>query len=66
MKIQLYTCESGISLYNFGESFSAWNSYSDSYKSEPHNIAILVEKDDIEASGDGYRVVNIKSVEIIG
>lgn len=66
MKIQLYTCKSGLNLCKLGESFGAWDSDSPSYKSEPNNIVIFVDKEDIEASGDGYRVVNVKSVEIIG
>ena len=66
MKIQLYTCESGLSLYQLGESFGAWDSNSSSYRTEPNNILIFVDKEDVEESGDGYRVVNIKSVEVLG
>ena len=66
MKIQLYTCESGLNLYKHGESFGAWDSNSSSYREDDINIVLFVDKEDIEESGDGYRVVNVKSVEIVG
>ena len=66
MIIQLYTCESGLSLYQLGESFGAWDSNSSSYRTEDKNIILFVNREAIEESGDGYRVIDVKSVEIIG
>ena len=66
MKIQLYTCESGVKLSKLGRPFCAWGSDSESYKSEPENFVIFVDDKDIEVDGDGYWISNTKSVEIMG
>ena len=66
MKIQLYTCESGVKLFKLGKPFGAWGSDSESYKSEPQNIVLFVDDKDVEVDGDGYWVTNVESVEIIG
>lgn len=66
MKIQLYTCEYGLDLFNKRRKFGVWNENSQSYKEADRNIKVLVDENDIESCDDGYDVINIESVQIIG
>jgi hypothetical protein len=66
MKIELYTCEGGLYLFKKGRNFGAWNESSQSYTDANKNIKILVDKTDIVEVDDGYDVINIESVKIIG
>lgn len=64
MKIELYTCESGLDLFNKGRNFGVWNKNTQSYSDADKNIKLLVDENDIVESDDGYDVISLKSVEI--
>lgn len=66
MKIELYTCDKGLDLYKKGMNFGAWKKTADSFKDTAVNIKILVDEKDIRPCDDGYNIINIKSVEVIG
>ena len=68
MKIKLYTCENGINLFKHGITFGAWKKDTESYRDAHENYAITVDSSDLKPNNHedgGYKVTNIKSVEIV-
>lgn len=65
-KVQLYTCDSGVSLFKSGNKFGAWIENSPSYSET--DFKILVDEEHIVPSklNGEYDVFNVESVKIIG
>lgn len=64
-KIKLYTCQSGVNLYNSGETFLSWTkeeAEAEGITKPQHMIPFLVDAKDVKGNGN---VIRLDSVEFI-
>jgi hypothetical protein len=64
-KIKLYTCKSGVNLYNKGETFLSWTKEEadeEGITKPEHMIPFLVNPEDVRGNGN---VIGLDSVEFI-